>query len=85
MTDLQRRALGEAVRRTRRGEWLRSGELAQLTGQHVRGAAVTLASLHTKGLLTHRAWRGKDGEANAAYEYQASPAVLEELRRAFAK
>lgn len=54
------------------GEWIRAeGE----------GDRVTLASLYRKGLLERRAWRGKDGEANAAYEYRPVQMVLEAWRQ----
>lgn len=33
------------------------------------GERVTLASLHRKGLLQRRAWRGAEGDADAAHEY----------------
>ena len=37
------------------------------------GERVTLASLYRKGRLTRRAWRGREGEPDAAHEYR--PAI----------
>jgi len=45
------------------------------------GERVTLASLYRHGLLTRRAWRGKDGEYSAAYEYAPASVVRDELRK----
>lgn len=60
MTDNQR-AMLRAVRAAAPG-WYR----AQRSGERV-----TLANLwRHHGLLERRAWRGKAGETNAAYEYR---------------
>jgi hypothetical protein len=41
------------------------------------GQRVTLASLYRVGVLVRRAWRGREGEADAAHEYQLSPSMIE--------
>lgn len=38
------------------------------------GQRVTLASLYRAGVLARRAWRGADGDADAAYEYRPGDA-----------
>lgn len=45
------------------------------------GERVTLASLHRKGLLRRRAWRGTEGDVDAAHEYYPSSNLLGELAR----
>jgi hypothetical protein len=70
LTKLQLGALATVYGATRRATWHRAAS---------SGERVTLASLHTRGLLQRRARRGAEGEANAAYEYQVTPMVLEEL------
>jgi hypothetical protein len=72
LTGNQKRCLLKAIRATERGEWVRS--------EH-HGERVTFASLHGRQLLVRRAWRGEAGEADAAYEYQAHPKVMEEWRK----
>lgn len=47
------------------------------------GQRVTLASLYRGGALRRRAWRGKDGDADAAYEYLASETTLTALGASF--
>lgn len=64
MTKLQRHVLGVVTAHHRRGQWYRASR---------SGERVTLASLFRSGVLTRRAWRGKAGEADAAYEYQLAP------------
>jgi hypothetical protein len=41
------------------------------------GQRVTLANLFRAGVLARRAWRGVDGDANAAYEYRLTEHVIE--------
>jgi len=40
------------------------------------GQRVTLASLWRHGVLERRAWRGVEGEADAAHEYRPSNDVM---------
>lgn len=44
------------------------------------GERVTLASLYRAGLLRRRARRGKEGAADAAYEYSPTEGFLELAR-----
>ena len=37
------------------------------------GERVTLASLHRRGFAERRAWRGTEGQADAAHEYRPAP------------
>ena len=37
------------------------------------GERVTLASLHRLGIAERQAWRGREGEPDAAHEYRATP------------
>ncbi len=60
MTDRQRQVL-RAVRAWPFG-WFRARS---------SGERVTLASLWRHGLLERRAWRGVEGEPDAAHEYRA--------------
>ena len=57
----QHAVLREVVRTTLNGEWYRATS---------EGERVTLASLHRRGLLERRAWRGEAGDCNTAYEYR---------------
>ena len=43
------------------------------------GERVTLSSLYRRGLLVRRPWRGEEGAADAAYEYNFAPVVVEAL------
>lgn len=71
MTDLQKEVLRAVARaHIKQKSWYRATS---------SGERVTLASLYRHGLLTRRAWRGTEGEANAAYEYQLAETVLKEL------
>lgn len=63
MTGLQREVLALVRAATGRGEWYRAAG---------NGQRVVLANLYGKGLIDRRARRGKDGEADAAYEYTAA-------------
>jgi hypothetical protein len=57
--------------------WVRAGTWHRAHGS---GQRPTLASLYRKGLLSRRAWRGVDGEADAAHEYRPSVELIEALR-----
>lgn len=61
MTDLQRAAVRDVWISHRKGRWYRASG---------SGQRVTLASLSRPGILERRAYRGKEGEASAAFEYQ---------------
>jgi hypothetical protein len=74
-TEAQRALLRKVVSRHRspfaRDQWYRAES---------HGERVTRASLHTRGLLVRRAWRGVEGEADAAHEYAPAAELLEALR-----
>jgi hypothetical protein len=70
LTDIQKTILVLVHRTAMRGGWYRAA---------TSGERVTLASLHSHGLLVRRARRGIEGDANAAYEYQSSPIVQQAL------
>ena len=70
LTDSQRDTLRYVVRETQS----RDDKWARARGS---GERVTLASLYRRGLLDRRAWRGNDGDADAAYEYQLSKRMRE--------
>lgn len=74
MTERQRQIL-RAIRRAHPA-WYRAG--AAGIG-HARGEAVTLASLFRAGVLERRAWRGQEGEADAAHKYRLSAMARREL------
>ena len=71
LTTLQKRVLATVVLATEAGRWYRA------TGS---GERVTLASLHSRGLAVRRAWRGVEGERDAAHEYRAAEVVLAAVR-----
>lgn len=72
MTLRQREVFAEVFAATRdRTSWFR----AKHPGQRV-----TLASLSRAGVLVRRAWRGIEGEADAAHEYQVSTVALAALK-----
>lgn len=71
LSALQKEVLAKVVRRWARLLWFR----AERAGQRV-----TLASLYRQRLLERRARRGREGEADAAYEYRPSDALLEAIR-----
>ena len=77
MTKLQRYVLGVVSAHHLRGLWYRAAG---------SGQRVTLASLYRAGVLNRRAWRGNEGEADAAYEYRLTPeaeqAVFQSTRSA---
>lgn len=72
MTKLQRYVLGVVSAHHLRGLWYRAAR---------SGERVTLASLYRAGALTRRAWRGNEGEADAAYEYRLTPEADQVLRQ----
>ena len=71
MTKLQRYVLGVVSAHHLRDVWYRAAS---------SGERVTLASLYRAGALVRRAWRGKEGGADAAYEYRLSTAADQALR-----
>ena len=71
MTKLQRYVFGVVSAHHLRGLWYRAAS---------SGERVTLASLYRAGALTRRAWRGNEGEADAAYEYRLSMVADNVLR-----
>ena len=71
-TPLERQVLHKVLTHTRNGGWYR----AEGNGQRV-----TLASLFRKGALGRRAWRGKEGEPDAAHEYRLSIVFQDALAR----
>jgi hypothetical protein len=73
MTKIQRYVFGRVASQHLRGAWYR----AETSGQRV-----TLASLYRSGVLTRRAWRGQEGEADAAYEYRLTELAEQALRQA---
>jgi hypothetical protein len=75
VTKIQRQVLVVVSTHHLRGLWYRAAS---------SGERVTLASLYRAGALKRRAWRGNEGEADAAYEYQLSPDAEQALRIALA-
>ena len=75
MTKLQRHVFGVVSAHHLRGLWYRAAH---------SGERVTLASLYRAGVLKRRAWRGNEGEANAAYEYQLTQEADQVLRQTLA-
>ena len=75
MTELQRtvalRVARSQLKADKSDGWYRAAS---------NGERVTLASLYRAGILIRRPHRGKDGEADAAYEYQLAPSVVETFR-----
>lgn len=61
MTPRQQIVLRKVFMTSYRGEWYRAED---------SGERVTLASLWRHGALERRAWRGNEGEADAAHEYK---------------
>lgn len=70
LSALQRQTLVRAMRATAQGVWIRA-----LTS----GERVTLASLHTRGLLVRRVWKesrvaaARGDYSSPAHEYQVAP------------
>lgn len=75
MTKLQRYVFGVVSAHHLRGLWYRAAS---------SGQRVTLASLYRAGVLTRRAWRGNEGEADAAYEYRLTQQADQVLRQTLA-
>lgn len=75
MTKLQRYVFGVVAARHLRDLWYRAAS---------SGERVTLASLYRAGVLKRRAWRGNEGEADAAYEYRLSHEADHVLRQTLA-
>jgi hypothetical protein len=70
-TDPQRQVLAKVIFATQAGRWYRAAG---------SGERVTLASLHRGLYLERRAWRGVEGQSDAAHEYQVTRGVLDALR-----
>jgi hypothetical protein len=68
LTPTQRSVLAAVWRAHAAGRWYRAAD---------SGERVTLASLHNHGVLARRAWRGIEGESNAAHEYCVAGKVVE--------
>lgn len=75
MTKLQRYVFGVVSAHHLRGLWYRAAS---------SGERVTLASLYRHGVLKRRAWRGNEGAADAAYEYQLTKETDQVLRQTLA-
>ena len=73
MTDRQRRVFNVVAAHHLRGLWYRATS---------SGERVTLASLYRAGALKRRAWRGNEGEADAAHEYQLTPEAAQAVKEA---
>jgi hypothetical protein len=73
VTKLQRYVLGKVSAQHLRGLWYRAA---------TSGERVTLASLYRAGALKRQAWRGQEGEADAAYEYRLTEVADQALRQA---
>lgn len=69
-TELERETMHAVLAADARGEWFRSRR---------NGERVVLANLHRRGVLERRAWRGTEGEADAAHEYRPSTAFKEAM------
>lgn len=72
LTPVALESLRACIAAARRDEWHRARR---------HGERASLAALHARGLVIRQAWRGVEGDADAAYEYRAAPAVLAELDR----
>jgi hypothetical protein len=72
LTPVAKQTLLHVARCTLAGEWARARR---------HGERPSLAALHARGMVVRRPWRGEDGAADAAYEYQLTPALLAELKR----
>jgi hypothetical protein len=76
VTKIQRYVLGKVSAHHLRGEWYRAA---------TSGERVTLASLYRAGALKRRAWRGNEGEADAAHEYRLTDVAEQALRQALSQ
>ena len=72
LSPRQKFVLGQVYRANIKGERYRAAD---------SGERVTLASLFRVRLLDRWVWRGIEGEANAAHEYELHPVVREELHK----
>ena len=72
MTKIQRYVFGVVSAHHLRNLWYRAAS---------SGERVTLASLYRAGVLMRRAWRGNEGEADAAYEYRLAKEAEQILRQ----
>ena len=70
MTDRMREVFKRVYRATYAGGWFR----AEHPGQRV-----TLAALYRAGWLERRAWRGAEGDADAAHEYTVPSRLVVEI------
>ena len=75
LSDRQTEILSAVMRTSRRvaDAWYRAGQAGI---GHPRGEAVTLESLWRLGFLERRAWRGVEGQADAAHEYRIAREIL---------
>lgn len=71
LTKVGRETLAHVARETLAGQWARARR---------HGERPSLASLHTRGYLIRRPWRGEEGHPDAAYEYRLAPALEKILR-----
>lgn len=74
LSDLQRAALRRALEAY-------PDSIRSITA----GDRVTLSSLHTRGLLTRRAWRGDGVSRDSAFEYTATPGLVTAVARSRAR
>jgi hypothetical protein len=72
LTPVARETLAHVAREHRAGRWARARR---------HGERPSLASLHARGLVVRRPWRGADGAADAAYEYRLSDALAAAIER----
>ncbi len=73
MTKLQRHMIVKVAAQLGGGHWYRAAS---------SGERATFASLYRAGALQRRAWRGNEGDADAAYEYRLTEVAEEALRQA---
>jgi hypothetical protein len=66
VTDNQVETMLRVREAHRAGKWYRARS---------SGERVTLASLFRRGILERQAWRGNEGEADAAHEYRVSSRI----------
>jgi hypothetical protein len=72
LTDVARESMRHVAREHAAGRWARARR---------SGERASLAALHARGFVVRRAWRGTEGDADAAYEYQLAPGIACELER----